>query len=134
MIGMALVTILMAVGMAACGSDDDDKDLGGSGSTGSSTLDSEIVGTWVHDEIGKDYILYQQFTFDEDGTGNGYEVENREGQGVVYENKFLFTWTTSDGMLKIVAISGEYEGSVYNYTYKINGDVAYIEGQTWRRK
>ncbi len=127
MIGMALVTILMAVGMAACGSDDDEGEP-----ADPATHDSELLGTWYFEDEESEYSTYQEVTFRKDGTGKVYEEEEEDGD--VYKYSFDFTWSTSNGNLKMTATSGEDKGEVYNFTYSIDGDVAHVEGMTWYKK
>lgn len=79
--GLALMAVLLSVGFAACG-DDDDEDA----------VSSEIVGTWVADS-------YTTVTFNSNGTG--YTTETYNGETETYN--FTYTYNAETGVLKVTA-------------------------------
>lgn len=88
-----LLAISMCIGLAACGSDDDDDNGVVSGK-------SELVGKWMASDWG----------FKLDANGYGYEWEGgyRDGELVVYD-KWVINWTFKNNILSLIDEDGDPE-------------------------
>lgn len=131
MIGMALVTILMAVGMAACGSDDDE-DLGNGEPANPATHDTELIGTWAYEYEDAEEYDYEEYTFYKDGTGKYYEDFTEDGEHGKYSENFV--WSTEDNNLTIKITSGYDKGETEEYVYRVEGNTLYLDGERYTKK
>ena len=77
---------MLSTGLSSCSSDDDEE--------GSASIPPELIGTWYKSSGAGKYSM--NFTFNSDGTGNGYVSHNN-----------------------IIS----YSSFAYTYRYKSNGDV-----------
>lgn len=126
LLGLAVVAVLMAVGMAACGDDDEGEPAD------PATHDPALVGTWVERyEFGEGDYEEDTLTFHRDGTLDGYYVCVEEGEKESYSYHGL--WHTSGNRLTIVDPDADedYTG-VYSLNYE--GDQLRFDGVTYHKQ
>lgn len=129
-LGMMLCIMLMAVGLNACGSDDDDD------------RNPSIVGTWYVETIHysgteREYSEYAEITYKKDGTVAGYwketnkdgkeEVETDTGRYEVIKDVLRIWW----------ASEAEEADGPWTAKFSINGNKMTTSengGTVWTRK
>lgn len=125
LLGLAVVAVLMAVGMAACGDDDDEP-------ADPATHNPALVGTWLeHYEFG--YGDYEEETLIFHSNGRVDEYYEYVEDGDKETSRASGVWSTSGNYLNIV-FDGADEDYSGVYTLNAAGDQMRFDGVTFHKQ
>lgn len=138
MVGMALIALLMAVGLAACSDDkEDEPDID------SELLDMELVGTWSTGKVEESWGWYEDtFTFKKNGSCELTEqfYDEDEGRGKATHK---YVWMADGSRVTLTCTycpsDDPYDSCVgdtetFSYSIRNNGKELRLNGETFYRK